>query len=456
MTEVWFRNPYNYVRELAEEGVGQVAWDRGLLVKRKIDPARHAGLYFGRQVPYRLLLVGEQGTAELRPEVGLDAPHAVYPTWSYLEQTAILEELVSNPVGGDPSACQPGVYASDETPVLGQEHRVVVVDTPPANTGPGRKFLAYLRELQEDYTECIIHLHGSYSWRVAFGTGLASADVDPRIDAQKGKVVLPSGKIVLWERAAGNPKWVTVLGFRPADLGVPRNRCLYNIRSARWAGQNYDKVFAIPGARARDTSPVDSETPDVGSPVGKRAFMRAPRAEGDKFLCNSCSIQSDCSYFREGAVCTVPDSEPLPLARYFKTRDSNLIIEGLGTLLAVQTRRLDEGLRAEMSGGIDPDVTKLINNLFDRGVALAKLVDPGLRNPKLAVNISGNSALVVGASPAQMVAAVCTALEARGIARRDITPAMVENLLESLRLHDGDVHQAIEGTVVASRDERTA
>jgi hypothetical protein len=453
MTEVWFRNPTNYVRELVEEQKTWIAWDRGILIKRRMDPDAHAKLYFGRDLDYRLLLVGAQGTAELRQGYDLSKPYAVYPTWEYEDSTAILEELVTQPVGEDEAVCQPGKLALDETPVFGQEHRIVITNQPAANTPPGRRFLAFLKELQEDYPDVILHLHGVYSWRVAFGIGLASADIDPRVDASKGRVVLPTGRNMPHEQAARNPKWITVLGFKPVDLKEPRNRCRYNIRSAAWAGENFMRVMTLPTERAT----VDPDSAVPAPQTGGKIYPRAPKEPGDKFVCNTCSVQDSCSYFREGAVCAVPGSEPVGLSQYFKTRNSGMILEGLGTLMAVQTRRLEQGLEEEEFEGLKPEVTKIIKDLFNNGVTLAKLVDPGLRDPKLAINVGpGGTAAVINGTPAQAVSAVIRALEMKGIQRHEITSSMVENLLESMKNNPGDVPRIIEGTVVADRDERTA
>lgn len=164
-------------------------------------------------------------------------------------------------------------------------------------------------------------------------------------------------------------------------------------------------------------------------------------------------------------MCAVPGSEPEELATYFNTRNSDLIIDGLGTLLATQTRRLNEGLlaetvRNEITGDaiteLNPEVTKIINSVFDRGVQLAKLVDPSLRDPKLAINVNrgGQANIIQNASPQALTAAIVSALEARGVKREEITTEMLKNVLANMAENGGDRHRAIEGTVTASRDEQ--
>lgn len=449
-TEVWFRNPDAYIRELVEVGQANVVWDRGLLVKKSIDPHKHASLYFGRTFDWRLLLVGEQGTAELGPDNDVNKPVAVYPTWAYGEDAELLEEIIEKPVGQDERSCLDMTVPADERPVWNQPHRVVITDMPLASTGAGRKFLRHLKELQEDHPECIIHVHGLYSHRLAFGMGFGAADVEPRTAAQKGKVTLPSGKDELYERAQAHPQWVTVLGFKPVDLAVPRNRCMYNIKSAVWAGENYEKLYKF------RTTPhdVDSTTPDASyePPTGALTHVSKAKNPGDKFLCDTCSIQNDCKYMRAGAVCSVPGAEPKELATFFKTRDSDTIIDGLGTLMAAQTRRLERGMAEEEDFGLDPEVTKMMGQLFEQGVKLAKLLNPELRGgAKININTGGGGAAIVqGTNPRQFTAAIVRELEQQGIPREKITPKMIAGMMEGMA-DRGNAHGVVEGHVIEEK-----
>lgn len=458
-TEVWFRNPSNYIRELVECGVGNVVWDRGALVKKSIEPSKHADLFYGQSIPYRVLVVGDQGTAELGPGRGMDNPIAVYPTWVYGESTELLYEIIEQPVGEDPNFCNDKRVEPDERPVFGQEHRVVIMGLPPANQGPGRKVLTMLRDLQLDNPDCIIHIHGLYSYRVAFGMGFQAADVEPRTSAHKGKVVLPSGEVVLFEHTQKNAKWLGALGFKPSDLSVPRNRCMYNIKSAQWAGENYEKF-----TRFRTTpspQPVDIKTPDAEyKPVETKSHLtnKSVKAkDGDKFTCDTCSLQAECKFQRAGAVCSVPDAEPASLANFFKTRDSEMILDGLAVLVQANTRRLERGMQEEEAfGDINPEVTKLLNGVFNQAAQLAKLSNPNLHGGKVNVNVvtgaGGQSAVAVTASNSnELIGGVVRSLEARGWKREDITPELVESVLMSAA-NPGGIARAIEGHIVNKGD----
>lgn len=455
-TEVWFRNPDNYVRELVEVGEGHVAWDRGYLVKKSIDPDKHASLYFGRAIPWQALVIGEQGTAHIDADHPLDRPIGVYPTWQYGEDSALLEEIISQPVGADANICFDLTVRPDERPVFGQQHRVVITDLPDVKTGIGRRFLRFLKELQEDNPECIIHIHGLYSFRMTFGLGFRSGDVEPRTAAQKGRIILPSGKEEKFERAAANPQWVKSTGFKPVELAVPRNRCMYNIKSAQWAGQYYNELyrFKTGGEIEVDTSSSDADHKPAET-KGHMSVATKPKS-GDQFHCDTCSLQDQCKYFRSGAVCSVPGAEPTELARFFKTRDSGMIIDGLGTLVQAQTRRLERGMAEEEAfGELSSEVTKLLNSVFDQGVKLAKLVDPSLRGGGININTGGGAAAVAVGNPRAMVAGIIRELELQGVPRDKITTEMIQGVMEGMTT-PGRQQQAIEGTVVEGTVERSA
>lgn len=429
-----------------------------MCVKRQIDPIKHAQVYFAGN-PWRVLMVGEQGTAEYTSESPSE-PVGVYPTWdASVEQLDLLEEMMQYPLGDDADACNDPTLADDQRPVAGQEHRVVAINIPDVGRPVGRALVRKLKELQEDYPECRLHIHGLYSWRVSFGLGFGAADVDPRTNAGKGKVTLPSGKEMIAEKTVNVPQWVTLLGMKPVDLTrEPRNRCIYNIKSAIWAADNFmDNVaFASRPAPAGTPAPVDTTTKTV-KPVetaAKKPWSSPMVAQpNDKINCDTCSLQDKCKYYRQGSVCSVPGSEPAELAKHFKTRDADQIIDGLGTLLALQARRLDRGVADEnMYGELDPEVTKIANQLFTNGVKLAKLVDPSLNGgPSVQVNVGG-AAAVQASTPNQVLGAIVRELETRGVPRDKITPTMVEGMLGELA-GGRSKEQIIEGHVLGTRED---
>lgn len=453
-TEVWFRNPHDYIKELVECGEYNVAWDRGILVKKHIDPIKHAQLFMPN-ADYRLLCVGTQGSAEYRPGDTLEKPTAVYSTWEYGEDSILLEEMLEYPIGEDVASCSDMAVRDDERPVWNQEHRVIVTGIPDTKTGPGRQFVRYLKGLQEDFPKAIIHLHGTYGWKIAFGMGWGAADVEPRTTASKGRVQLPSGAVEKFERLVAKPQWCEALGFKPNDLSVPRNRCMYNIKSAVWAGQNYMELFKFK-SRGEGSGDYQSSDNDHVPAETKSPFSSPMKASaGDKLICNVCTLQDKCKYFRVGSVCTVPGADPVPLSRMFNTRNADDIIDGLGTLMSAGTNRLEMAVRyEEIDGELSPEVTKMMGQIFDQGIKLAKLIDPKRFSPsaKVQVNLPGGSVDFSNADPRQFAAAAVRELRQQGVAPEDITPEMIKGMLEGMVNPDA-ANKGVTGTVISSKEE---
>ena len=411
-TQVWVRNPDYYIKECLELGVENIAWDRGYLVKRNIDPDKFIDLYYPSTQRYRMLVIGttDQGASEITRGYSFARPLRVHQVWEYGDPWDLLEEM-----------------AEGATP----DQMVVVTRLPNASQGLGRRFYRALADLQEEYPKVRFHLHGLYSWRVMFGLGFRSVDIDPRTSAKKGKVYLPMGREMTYEKAAEQPHWITLLGYAPSDLRVARNRCMFNIKSAQWASRNYRENVKFKYKGAHDFDP---DAIKVKPPVNNAIQVhRQPAIVGDKLLCDACSLQNSCKYFRVGSVCSVPDTEGSGLAAMFRSRDSDTIIEGLGTLLEKETNRLERAMSDEdLSDKIDPEVTKIINTLFDRGVKLAKLVDPRLAAAgaaRINVRLNQQNNAITAASPQALMAAVVADLEGRGVPRDQITPEMVKAVL---------------------------
>lgn len=426
MTEVWFRNPHAYVKELAEVGGPHlIAWDRGILVKKHIDPVQHAKLYFGEQDDFRLLAIGPQGSAELDKDHTLENPIAVYPTWEFGEDFNILEEMVSSPIGQDADACLADV-PKDQRPVAGQEHRVVLVDLPNAHLSANRPFYRHLKELQEEYPECIFHIHGSYSYRVMFGMGFGAADVEPRTSAANGRVFLPNGKELAYARTVGQMYWINLLGMSITDLKVPRERCIFNIKSALWAGEHFTDDTKQASRATGDS--VDYMSPHTPVPATTHSWKTDPSRqpqEGDMVTCDSCSLNDTCKYARDGAVCSVKGSETNVLGKMFQTRDSGQIIGAIGALMEASSERLQRGMESEKEfGELDPEVTKLMNQMIGNAMKLAKLVDPSLTKPLVQIN---NGQGVQGQSQKEITRNIVQMLNATGVKTEDITAEMIEN-----------------------------
>lgn len=452
-TEVFFRDPHNYVRELVECGETNIAWNRGVLLKRSIDPVAWAELYFG-MMPVRQFCIGSQGTAEVGPGRPLSKPIAVYPTWTYGDPLTFLEDMLAKPIGQDLAACADIDLTPDERPVYGQEHIVFVTNLPKLSTGAGRSLLTMLKRMQEDYPEAKMFVHGTYSFKYAFGMGFWGADMEPRTSAAQGKLLMASGGEVDYKKAQSNATWVSVVGMKPSELDSPRGRCIFNIKSAVWAGAHLDSM-RTPKTTRSTPKDITSSDADYQHPRGQALPRNAVARVGDKMLCDMCSLQLSCKQFRQGEVCSLTDSETSRLAKLFGTRDSQTIVDGLQQLAMLQANRLERAVGVEQElDDISPEVSKMINSLFSQGVTLAKLLDPSLRGGGVKVQVgvvNGQATAAVSTStPAELTGQVVRALEAQGIPRDKITPDLVMATLQGMADKDR-VQPAIEGAVVSEQ-----
>ena len=443
-TELWARNPNLYIRECVATGVTRIAWSSGVLIKRRIDPHSHASTWFPNR-DWQVMVVGDIGAQLITPEFPSATPKAVYPVWRHGAQS--LDRLIGlMREKHDPrQSSKTNVPRYRQRP--NQDHVVVVNDLPNLTTKLGQSFAALLAELQDENPQCKVYVHGLYSWPWIIGGHFAAADFEARIPAASGNVLLPSGRLIHHTKLEPHTKWVHMLGWTLPELEVPANRCKFIIESHRWGAENAHTdlmdINTVPRKKVSNSDFADIlngrsiEMAKTATPIRPLAapVRSGERLPGDRFFCDACSYANNCRAYRKGSICAVPDSESDELAQHFKTRNSDLIIEGLGKLMQGQLSRLAEGQAQEkISGELDPHVTKMSDGLFKQGIQLAKLVDPSLRSAAIAVNVGANSASVqVGSgqqeSTHQLASRAIARLEAGGVPRNHITEDLVRKAM---------------------------
>jgi hypothetical protein len=433
-TQVWYRNPKNYIRECAEVGVENFVWDHGFIKKKGIDVNAFMTLYYGYQKPWRAMVVSSLGAPLLdRDHFFGDNPAAVFPVWKYGDPFSDLEELVANPVGLNEKKC--GVWSGQVEgfqPIYGQPHIVVCTYMPNGKESQAKKFYRVLADLQEDYPDCMIHVHGLYTYNILFGLGYTSVDIEARTDAAKSRIRLPNGLIVRTDEEfelKDNKHWVELMGFKIKEMETPRNRCLYNIKTALWAADNFRENLKFQHKGFIHLDP-DDPTEKKDSRPRSVFVRRVVPLPDDKYFCNVCSLKNSCKFFRVGAVCSVPNSKPAPLAHFFKTRDSEQILEGMNHLLQIEAERITAARQDETANDrLNPETTKMLDKMFNHVERFAKLVDPNLRNPG---NQTTNQTLILnGNTPQELASQVMRMLVAQGIPASEITPEMVMEIIEA-------------------------
>lgn len=420
--EFWVRNPHNYIRECVATQQNKIAFDAGVLIKLNLDPQIFASMYF--PADFRCLSIGDKGAVETTREHSTLTPKAVYPTWRYgVNDIPELEAFCAEDWEGG---------------VSGQERRVVITHLPITRGGMAKKFLLLLKEIQDDYPKAIIHIHGTYAWNALLGLDFKSADFEVRTIARGGTVLLASGKKVHHTKAMKFLKWLKLIEVPVESLESPSGRCIANILALQWATENWDKTTLPSGTWVpRPMTEEDLERYLNGAVPEPRPHIPTrnvhPALPGDKLACDYCSLARECRSYRVGSICTLPKSSGLELYEYFESRDTDAIMMGLAKIMAIDADRLKDGREMEKEfGELSKEVTGISKDLFNKGVQLARLVDPALRSGGINVNVSQNNnsvSLNQGGTPQMEAAKAIELLEQNGIPRVEITSDMVHRTM---------------------------
>lgn len=464
MTDLWFRNTQSCLSVCAEEGVNRLTWTRQHLSRLHSD-----GILFVRQfymsTPIRpkILIIGVQGSAEYSIFDRFDQPQAVYPSWSGKgDDLDDLYRMIENPVGENERMCTDPRVPTSLRPVLGQKHRIVLHNSPNNQSSSGKQFWLHMSQIQIDYPQVELFVNGSQSFSTLFGLRFKAGDLGlcDLGDTNKN-FVLPNGmtvkldkgevhKLLQWE------DWIKVMGFTINQIVTNQmERYRFRIRAARWAATHWADNYRF-HSTGKNAAPDYEASDSTYKPPQSRAIVMRRKfttVDADKMLCNRCRIAPGCKLYRQDSICGLKDSRVGDLAKFFQSRNADLIVQGLANITQLQARRLENSIEAEASAGeVDPEVTKQMNSLFANGVKLAKLVDPDLNGgPKVQVNVGvngGNAQVVTSVNPKELMADIVHSLEMQGIKRERITAEMLEGVLKSMAL-DGDKVRAIEATSVS-------
>lgn len=409
-TDLYLRNPHGYGEILEKLAYPQIAWTDLFLRHRKMSADAWHSLRMPEGQPFRALIIDVGETLELDQNHNTNNPLAIHPTWVHGQHESRLEAMLR-----------------EQLPL------VAVCGIPPYR-GPFVRFYDWLSDMQAQFPETKIHLHGGHSFSVMFGLGFKSADYDPLPSLRYFRPVLPCGRhMASQDEWAAWGKWFRLVGFDWRKITSRAELLEFNVVSAYWAADHYNEAINFrlkrTGNKGLGLNQFRNEIPEAGKFLDPRHNKES--IEGmDKIICDACSLAPHCKLYREGAVCTLNEAPTNELAKLFTTRDSNKIIEGIGRLVAMNVERLQEGRSHETQNedGLDPEVTKLISHLIDQGSKLAKLVNPALVNPKFQVSV-GILQQAQGMPAHQLAAVAIAQLEQRGYKREDITEAMVWDLI---------------------------
>lgn len=478
--EVWVSDPGPFTPICFDYGMTNFVFrGKWLDMKNMRQDFRKFIDVYARGRSWRLLYVPypDKTAMMFTDALGFTAPAAVWPIWRCdTDDWADLERLWDTPQGPGTVAARFGGEVFEA--VEGQEHRVIVAGFPQSETA-WAEIATRLQQMQMTDPDKTIHSHGQKSVGRTVGIAIKSFDHPVRIGWDEGfpRILLPNGMLWNinkdWMPSRTMEHWLKVVGADPAEvkraIGGEKKKLselVYsiNLRSLRWAFLNWDRAWDF---RRYEADAEDLEAAEVDFDP-KTLPVRIRRSKGelgllDKWLCDTCSLRLKCPYSREGAVCIVPDSEPENLATLFGTRNSASILVGLSNILQAQSIRANKAIKAEIDKAeipdeegnvrgfeLDPALTRLLNTLFDRGVQMAKLVDPRIAaqlGTKVNVNLLNVTGGTGGAggemTPQALMGGVAAELEARGIPLADATPELIAQILSESA---GPAPAAIEAT----------
>jgi len=453
--EMWVFNPGPRLDICLEEGIYDFVFHQKTYQFKPnmaISPQKHLE-QLGRNFPWRVILIDyhEDIALMFTNEKGWSAPAGVFPMWSAHNSTAKLNKILDRyPKPGTVV----GQFTGTSEPfrvVEGQEQRVVICNFPGASIQWENVFRD-LVEAKREHPEIIFHSNGQKTLARTLGVGIDSFDHPVTIAWRDDQpdLLLANGKTLsygAYKTSRDHETWARLIGMRAREIfeqpdRTRKSRRMYtfNLRSMKWAFANYEQVWSM---RIADESEVDVNDPDSSWIPLDLKYRPRTNMMTDKWLCDLCSISHRCPYSKPGAICVVEDTEAATLAKNFKSRNAQSILDGLGILLGAQTERTHDALKAEKARNqnnpdeqrFSPEVTRMLAHTFDQGVTLARLVDPFLgvaagRGGNQRVRaVAAGSAELGNATPQELAAGMMKELERAGHDISQLSPDEARDFL---------------------------
>ncbi|ADD80787.1 gp001 [Rhodococcus phage ReqiDocB7] len=264
--DLFWRNPHNYVNEMKQNHEVNVAWDRGILTKLRIDQYMYSKMKFGPLGKFwRSYNISSWDCIEYDADCEPGKPRAVYPAFDWCnEDLDTLLGYIAAPWGEDASLYRDTSIPRHLRPVKGQPHRIFITNLPSMRTLEGKYQLVVLAKIQRKFPQAELFIHRLYGFGDLFGNKFRAGDIDPRMIASKGKIYLTNGRYFDTRTADRDmlSNYVRPLGWSVDELDDAKNRCRYNMHAAKWASLHWDKEGRPPMHVPKDFRP-DHESSDL-------------------------------------------------------------------------------------------------------------------------------------------------------------------------------------------------
>jgi hypothetical protein len=465
---VWILNPGKNIDLCFDHGMTDFVFtQKTYQFKRNMALSPQKQLdFFARGRPWRAILVEYDANVALMFDSrrGFRRALGAFPSWSAKDDTfPALERLCRNyPEPGDEVG---HFFYMEDKPSLAVDGqpKVILVRNPPQNRFEWQQMMSFVTDMKRDHPEIIFHLHGGKSLSRTMGISIDAFDHPVTLSWRDNspELLLPNGRGLFvdsvepkfnhWARLIGESlPAISRLTERPE---LARAAYRFNLKSLIWAHRNQDKLYAF--NRADPDGEVDAESSDDDWKPILTDYRPKMIEVTDRWLCDTCTINDRCPYSRAGAICVVEGTEAHKLSEKFKSRKASDIIDGLSTLLSANTERLEKAMVSEeevaqLTGKfqLSPQVTTLANAVFDRGIQMARLLDPQvagqMSHSRTNIGIvNANAGALAQATPQQLMAGVAAKLQEFGIRLEDATMEQVEAVMNG---DDPPIRLAIEST----------
>lgn len=242
--DLFWRNPFNYWRQMQEIGETDIAWDRGLASKMRIDPFLFSSIKFTKINPnWRCYVIGQRDAQEYDGTCTSGKPKASYPVFDWArDDIETLEFYLKNPWGQDPTMYTDETIPIAERAVKGQPHKVFITNIPWLTTISGKMAISLLEKINETWKPyCEIFIHRTYGFADLFGRGFSAGSFDGREQASRGRVQLINGKKL--DPRVCDPDvlrpYLAQFGYEYDDMESASERCMFNMLSVKYASNNF-------------------------------------------------------------------------------------------------------------------------------------------------------------------------------------------------------------------------
>ena len=302
---------------------------------------------------------------------------------------------------------------------LSKEHPYVfVTQCPPYFPYMRKEIRGRIEKLNKAKGDSVLHIVGSNSIMLMHENEIDVMDVNPYKLARVGSIILPNGSQVKKEKFKNQRKWIKLVGFSLKDIQSTKDYTKFNIKSFELASKDRNIMFEADFPKLRKGGGAILREDKKNLEKARARALEVRKLRNEQIYCLDCA--NKCDLYDKNGIC-VKKKDFKTLAMMFKTRDPELLRDGLITVLASSAERYHIGRNKEIEDNIlMKEVTDIEKNLMKTGIEMLKVLSPELRPV---------SNKIIMENPYIFAANVVEMMEAQGKKRSEINP---EDVLKAI------------------------